>query len=203
MVATAGFSLWGLTMLQLSSRGFHVSITMFAWMLLASLMADAQSLGDVARENREKKAAQASTATPPKVITNADLAENPEGYTDPSATEDENAATGPDDGGASRRAAGLRAAKQRAGAQWRQQILAQEGRIANLGARVDRLRAAIRTADPNGSSDGSGLVYTRSQARQIQRLRQMEQQLNQQRNKLEAMQEAARHAGMHTLVYDP
>src|SRR5450755_2701293 len=41
----------------------------------------AQSLGDVARENREKKAEDASTA-PAKVITNMDLPKDPEARED-------------------------------------------------------------------------------------------------------------------------
>lgn len=75
--------------------------------------------------------------------------------------------------------------------------------------RVDMLKASIRFVDPNRYGTGStsdyyaGLNYNRGEARQLQRLAQMQQALDEQRRKLEGMQEAARHAGMHTLVYDP
>jgi hypothetical protein len=47
------------------------------------------------------------------------------------------------------------------------------------------------------------MAQNQYQARQLERLAQMQLQLNQQKKKLEDMQEAARHAGMHTAVYDP
>jgi hypothetical protein len=75
--------------------------------------------------------------------------------------------------------------------------------------RVDKLKASIHFVDPNNYypydyySAYAGVQENRYQARQLERLAQMQQQLDQQRKKLEEMQEAARHAGMHTPVYDP
>lgn len=189
--------------LQVSSRFFRhralLSIT--AFLLLASVMAYGQQpLGDVARENREKQTDPASP--PPKVITNADLPKNPDGYTGPPANEGE--APSPEQAEASRQAAEQREADQRAAEQWRRRILTQENTVANLQARVARLRASIHFVDPNATYDYySGLAYNRQQARQMERLNQLQQQLEQQKRKLENLQEAARHAGMHTPVYDP
>src|SRR5437660_6277358 len=67
-------------------RQYRVPITTL--LLFASVTAYGQSLGDVARENREKKAESAATA-PPKVISDSDLPKN---------------AQGPEEGGASRKA---------------------------------------------------------------------------------------------------
>lgn len=215
-------------MRRISSQSFHAQIflTMLATLLLASLAGYAQSLGDVARENREKKDADAST-TPPKVITNANLPKDP----------DAGAGTSPSTGGSKtqtaptpasvasskkaaaqrlaeqrrmdQRAAQEHAAEERAAEQWKRKILAQESTIANLRMRVDKLKASIHFVDPNNyypydsSSYYAGLALNRYQARQLERLQQMQQQLSEQRTKLEDMQEAARHAGMHTAVYDP
>ena len=217
------------TMLRISSRAFHPAIGTIALFLLTSAVAfsqatqsqspssraasgqassqsssaqtwpsqsppnqlpSGQSLGEIARKNQQKRAAHASTAPPPKVITNSDLPQN-------SSTSLANAA-------ASRRAASQRTAEQRAAVQWRQQILVQENKVANLQARFDRLRAQIHLVNPNANySSGEGIAYNPGQARQIVRLQEMQDQLNQQKQKLDQMQEAARHAGMHTTVYDP
>ena len=54
--------------------------------LLTSVAASAQSLGDVARENREKQNARdASSTTKPKVITNTDFAQDPDNNQAPNA----------------------------------------------------------------------------------------------------------------------
>jgi hypothetical protein len=184
---------------------FFVSLTAF---LLANSSVYGQSLGDVARENREQKATQTPT-TPPKVITNATLPKDPEGSAPTVNQAPER--TGPSTAtvASSRKAAQQRAAEQRAAAQWKQKILAQESTIANLRLRVDRLKASIHFVEPNNYypydsySSYAGMAQNQYQARQLERLAQMRLQLNQQKKKLEDMQEAARHAGMHTAVYDP
>jgi flagellar motility protein MotE (MotC chaperone) len=173
-------------------------------LLFATLAAYAQSLGDVARENREQKAADAPT-TPPKVITNKTLPKDPDA--EPTAGESQTQAQTPPPPAStesSKKAARQRAAEQRAAAQWKQTILAQENTIANLRLRVDRLKASIHFLDESTTYDyNAGVEHNRYQARKLERLAQMQQQLDQQKKKLEDMQEAARHAGMHTAVYDP
>jgi hypothetical protein len=181
----------------------RASAALFFLVLFSSARGWAQSepLGDVARENQQKKAAD-SPATP-KVITNADLPKNPDGYTGPPVEEEQASAAHAEDA-ASRRAAAQRAAAHRAADQWKRTILAQKNVVANQQARVDELRAQIRFVDPNVAYDYySALAYNQSQARLMSRLHQMEQQLDQQKRKLEEMQEAARRLGMHTPVYDP
>ena len=192
-------------MLRVSSQRFHANIILeiSALLFLTGGAGYSQSLGDAARENREKKAAETST-TPPKVITNADLPKNPNGST--GATEENNmpATPSPADAAASRKAAEQRADDQRAAHHWKKQILAQKNTMANQQARIDKLRASLHFFDRNYYYDYYGRVEdNRRQAQRMERLKQMEQQLDQQKQKLEEMQEAARHAGMHTAVYDP
>ena len=192
-------------MLRVSSQRFHANIILeiSALLFLTGGAGYSQSLGEVARETREKKAAETST-TPPKVITNADLPKNPNGST--GATEENNmpATPSPADAAASRKAAEQRADDQRAAHHWKKQILAQKNTIADQQARIDKLRASLHFFDRNYYYDYYGRVEdNRRQAQRMERLKQMEQQLDQQKQKLEEMQEAARHAGMHTAVYDP
>lgn len=193
-------------MRRISSHSCHLTILLvvFAMLLLASFAAYGQSLGDVARENREKKAGDASS-TLPKVITNANLPKDPDADAALSAGEDEpQTAPSPASVESSRKAAEQRAVEQRAAAQWKRKILAQENTIANLRMRVDRLKASIHFVDENTYYDYyAGVELNRYQARQLERLQQMQQRLAEQKQKLQDMQEAARRAGMHTAVYDP
>ncbi len=170
------------------------SIALSAFVLVLGALVYGQSLGDVARENREKKATNPSA--PAKVITNTDLGIDPDG----NATAEE-AASSPKSAATSRKAAEQRAAEERAAEQWKQKILAQKRTVASLQARVDALRPSIEFVDPNAYSNG--YVYNRFQARQLERLKIMEAQLTEQQQKLDDMQDAARRAGMHTAVYDP
>jgi hypothetical protein len=183
-----------------------IRIAAIALSLLMSLAAHGQSLGDVARENREKKAEDAST-TPPRVITNKDLPKDLNANQDPTSAPAA-AAAGADPGSlrsddhrAARRSADQHLAEQRAADQWRRQILAQKNKVVTLQARVDLLKAAMQPA--NSTAQYESLTYNHSQARQWLRVEQAQQQLDEQRMKLEQMQEAARHAGMRTAVYDP
>jgi hypothetical protein len=196
---------------------------MLAIVLLLSLSAYGQSLGDIARENRDKQADDAPSPTKPKVITNKDLPKDPEAG--PASTESQpvqNAPAGRQ--AADRRSTDLRSAdphgtdqsaqqrigqqrfaeqrlaQQRAAEQWKRQILVQKMRMANLQARIDQVYTSIHVANGGVQAEGP---FNRYQARQLQQVAQMRRQLDEQRWKIEQMQDAARHAGMHTAVYDP
>jgi hypothetical protein len=206
-------------------RGRRIFLTL----ALAFLMYSAghgQSLGEVARENRDRQNVDdASPAAKQKVITNKDLPKDPNadqvaGEAPPAASaaadgkdadgkdKDKNKDTDPflakrhlaEQRVADQRLAQKRLAQQRAAEQWKRQIVAQQNKMANLQAQIDQLHASIRSASGSVQSEGP---YTRSQAQQLQRVAQVQLQLNEQKWKLEQMQEAARHAGMHTAVYDP
>ena len=174
----------------------RIFLTIFAIALLVSSAAYGQSLGDVARENREKKA-EAEYAAQPKVITNAELPKDPDANQEPAGAQSGASASSQ---AADHRSAQQRLAEQRAADQWKRQILAQENKIATLQARIDQLNASIRSAGGSVQYEGPS---TRYQARQLQRVAQIQVQFDEQKMKLDQMQEAARHAGMHSAVYDP
>jgi predicted RNase H-like nuclease (RuvC/YqgF family) len=181
-----------------------IQLTLLRIFAIAFLMGSAtygQSLGDVARENREKQNAEDASTMKPKVITNADLPKDLN--TNQGAREAPPAASAADGSKATdrrladHRSAQQRLAEQRAAEQWKRQILAQKNKMATLQAKIDRLNASIQSA--NGSVQSEGPYNPR----QMQRVAQIQQQLDEQKRKLDQMQEAARHAGMHTAVYDP
>jgi len=172
--------------------------------LSAALAQSGPSLGDVARANREKQQAQQATATRPKVISNADLPDDPPGVPDSDPSEPMTMVSGvscpPENRSYDQRFAQQDHAQQRAGEQWRERIENQESRIAELQARIDQMNASIHSAGSGTLSEGP---YNRYQARQMQRVAQMQEMLDLQKRKLAMMQEEPRHAGMHTSVYDP
>jgi len=175
----------------------RVFLTIFAIALLMSSTAYGQSLGDIARENREKQNAGNASAAQPKVITNANLPKDPDANQEPAEAQSGASASSTT---ADHRSAQQRLSEQRAADQWKRQILVQKNRMATLQARIDQLNASIRSADGSVQYEGP---YNRYQARQLQRVAQIQLQLDEQKIKLDQMQEAARHAGMHSAVYDP
>lgn len=206
--------------------------------LLMNLTAYGQSLGEIARENREKQAAAEASGAKPRVITNKDLPADPEGDSRPREAQPARIAAAfgakprvitnkdlpADPEGDSRpretqsapgiaasnkaddhpsddhRSVEQRLPEQQAGDQWRRQILAQESRIADIQARIDRMNMSTRSV---GGSAQYEAPYNRYGAQRQQRIAEMQKRLDEQKRKLDAMQEAARHAGMHTQVYDP
>ena len=175
----------------------RVFLKISAIALLMSSAAYGQSLGDIARANREKQNAENTSAAQPRVITNANLPKDPDANQEPAEAQ---SGTNADSTAADLRSAQQRLAEQRAADQWKRQILAQKNKMATLQARIDQLNASIRSAGGSVQYEGP---YNRHQARELQRVAQIQLQLDEQKMKLDQMQEAARHAGMHTVVYDP
>lgn len=164
--------------------------------LLLSAAVYGQSLGDVARENREKqKAKDASSTTKPKVITNENLPKNPD------------ADAGPRESAGKMQAAPPKAAwnGQPAGNQsaeeWKRQILAQKSAIAALQAQIDKVNDSIYFVVANDYYNG--VQHNEHQVKKQEDVARMQQQLEEQKKNLAAMQEAARQAGMGNAVYEP
>ncbi len=171
--------------------------TILAIALLMISAAYGQSLGDIARANREKQNAENASAAQPKVITNANLPKDPDANDEPAEAP---SGASVNSTAADHRSAQQRLAEQRAADQWKRQILAQENKMAILQVRIDQLNASIRSASGSVQYEGP---YNRYQARQLQRVAQIQLRLDEQKMKLDQIQEAARHAGMHSAVYDP
>jgi len=186
-------------MLRVFGRNLRqVGVPITALFLLASVTVYGQSLGDVARENREKKAEAAATA-PPKVITDGDLAKDAPGPENAGASSKAQTASSGKTG--TRNAAATSPLDPRAAEQWRREILAQKRTLATLEKRLARFQASLSSVDASAISRGE--ILSRSQALEQERMVQVQEQLEEQRAKLLEMQEEARRAGMHTQVYDP
>jgi len=169
---------------------------------VSALGQSGQSLGDIARANREKQQEQQASGTKPKTITNADLPDSSTGIPEADPSEPMTMVSGVSrsyNGRSDQRMNQQILAEEHAGNQWPERIQMQESRVADLQERIDQANAAMRS---NSSVQSEG-PFNRYQARQMQHVAQMQEMLDQQKRKLEMMQEAARRAGMHTPVYDP
>lgn len=155
----------------------------------ACVAAYGQSLGDIARANREKQTP--ATSAKPAPITNDDLGQAPPAKDPPRPAGIANKPV--------RKTAQEGDIDQRAAAQWKRQIVAQQDKIATLQGRVDEINATLH---PAGSAQFNG-PYNRYQTAQMDKLANLQLQLDEQKKKLAEMQEEARQAGMHTTVYDP
>jgi len=172
-------------------------LKIFAIVVLMNLAAYGQSLGEIARQYREKLAAEQAAGTGPKMYTNQDIPPaQMVGTPEPS---EQTRVARPPAGVFPDRSDERRFDQQRAGQMWRRNIRMQEDRVANLEAQIDHLSALIHSS---GSAQYEG-PYNRYQARAQWRLEQMEQVLDQQKQRLADMQDAARHRGMQSSVYDP
>jgi hypothetical protein len=155
-----------------------------------------QPLGDIARANREKEAAQEAAGAMPRVITNQDLPAQPpelkaasdsQPMTQVSGVNRSFEARSPDQHFAEQNLGG-----QRRGEQWRGRIQAQESRIADLQARLDQINARMHPVGGRAQYEGP---HNRYQTRLMQRAAQMQETLDQERRRLQMMQESTRFAG--------
>ena len=185
-------------MLQVSDRLRQFGLPITLLLLLGSVTLYGQSLGDVARENREKKAEAPPTANP-KVITDGDLPKDARASEQPATSSKAQTAFSANTGTGN--AAPTSPPDPRAAEQWRKQILAQKRTVATLEKRLARFQASLSSVDASAISRGE--ILSRSQALEQERMAQVQEQLEEQRAKLLEMQEEARRAGMHTQVYDP
>lgn len=146
-----------------------------------------QSLGDVARAQRQKRQKQ-SSQTAPKVITNEDLPTH-------SAVEDEPPADAHPDNSPTR-PLGSKSAEQ-----WQADIAAQRNTITSLQNEIDRLNASIHFAPANCMANC--VQYNEHQVKKQDEVQRLHGQLDEAKKQLEGMQEAARREGFGNAVYEP
>jgi len=152
----------------------------------------AQSLGDVAREQREKLATDASA--PAKIVTNEDISETDGPESTPSVRVRRHKVPHPVE------PVTPASNDTRAAAQWKAKIIAQERKIASLQNQIDRVNASIRFT---GASCYNCAQHNEMQIEKLASVQRMQQQLDEQKQKLEDMQESARKAGLGNAVYEP
>jgi hypothetical protein len=153
---------------------------------------DAPSLGDLARQQRQQKAAPAKDAKAPKVITNEEIPEQKE--TNSSAADN-----GEERG--SMPVSGSSGGPKQPAEHWKSQILAEKNQVSALQRQIEELNESIRFAPANCAANCVG--WNERQREKQQRVERMQAQLEDEKRRLDDMQESARKQGYGSSVYDP
>jgi hypothetical protein len=157
-------------------------------LLAVSGAAFGQSLGDAARQARQKEKARPKAAK--KVITNEDIPES-------SAT-----ATSPEEAGKSEPTVSASGSPNPlTPRQWREKIVEQKEVIETLVAKINKRNSSIHFITASESSNA--VEYNQYQVKAQQDVKAMQKQLDDESKKLADMQEAAQKEGMGAGVYDP
>jgi hypothetical protein len=169
-------------------KGTAMRKTLLQTLLLSLLLAStaySQSLGDVARQEREKRDDPSQTA--PKVFTNEDLPTDGGISSIGSRTPEPTPAAHPMGSGSAEH--------------WKFEIAQQKRVVQDLQDRIARLNSSVRFA--TGYSCYHCAQYNERQLQKQDQVQTMQQQLEEQRRRLEQMQEEARKQGFGNAVYEP
>ena len=148
-----------------------------------------QSLGDVARQQRQKQAKDGHAAR--KVVTNEEIPESPESVASGSTSiEGSNGTPAPPASNDTH-----------SGEEWKAKIQVQKSSVASLQSQIDKLNSSIHFVEANRYTNG--VQYNQRQVQKQDEVQRMQKQLDDQKKKLEDMQESARKAGLGSSVYDP
>lgn len=170
------------------SPAFKKAICCSATLILTVAAGYGQSLGDVARAQRQKEQAKSSQTTP-KVITNEDLGEPPDGLPT-------NAGEAKKQNDPHSKPLGSKTA-----AQWKAEIEAQKRAIANLQSRIAQVNSSIRFTQTTVT--WNAVRHNERQEQKLDQVEQMQDQLAEEQKRLEELQESARREGFGSSVYEP
>jgi hypothetical protein len=181
-------------------RGYSMRIKRDAILFLALWLAaclahgqDSPSLGDLARQQRQQKAADAKDGKTPKVITNEQLPEHAAKPASQATTDQDSTENGEKDDSSPKDKA--------QGEHLREQILAEKNQVGSLQKELDDLNESIRFAPANCVSNCA--EWNQRQREKQEHVEQMKGQLEEEKKRLEDMQESARKQGFGSSVYEP
>ncbi len=172
-------------------KHLEIGICFSAVFFLLACQSQAQSLGDVARQQRQKQQAKDSNATH-KVVTNDEIPESP----DASANSSDDAEGTSESSAPATSTSGKKTAEQ-----WKAKIQARKARIAAIQSQVDKLNDSVHFVEANRYTNG--VQYNQYQLKKQQEAQRLQKQLDGEKKQLEDAQESARKAGFGTAVYDP
>jgi hypothetical protein len=154
-----------------------------------------QSLGDLARKQKQKQQAKEGQTSAKKVVTNEDIPEHPEEVSDSSAT-----SSSSDEGHSDLGAPAARDVL-RTGDQWKAAIQQQKNAVAELRNHIGKLQDSIHFVEANRYRNG--MEYNKVQVEKQKEVQRLQGQLDEYQKSLEQMQESARKAGFGSSVWDP
>jgi len=173
----------------MNCRAFYVAVLA---LLILPMTGHAQSLGEVARQQREGKN-QKSASTPKKVYTDEDIGK--------SKSVDEG--TPPAAGKSSTNSEGKNEKNQptMSADQWRAKIQKKKDMIAAIQERIDKLEASVNYVQNNRNIYTNAPEYNEHQHQKEMAAEQLKGRLEQQKSELSDLQEQARQEGFGNSVY--
>jgi hypothetical protein len=194
-------------------RKFEILVLISVLTGLLISASQAQSLGDAAREQRQKKPSKITT-TPSKVISNDDIAspESTVAHTSAPVASAPSASSpsGPKISSAAPDIPKKPAASDnpgsydewaQAGKEWKARILAQKTKIQSMQSYIDKLRSSVHFAARNPDYDAT--VINRHELQKVDEAKRLEKQLDEENSTLQNLQEAVRAAGYDSSIYNP
>jgi predicted RNase H-like nuclease (RuvC/YqgF family) len=176
-------------------RGYWAFFFSFCFALvLFSHSAHGQSLGDVARQQREQNAKNTKPAH--KVITDEDMPEHPADPASPSDSDNASSTANPIGDDESNTAN-----KEQRGEELKQAISAEKQAIAETQNQIDKANDSVHYVEANRYSNG--VQYNEHQARKQEEIKRLQTQLDERKRKLSDLQEKARREGFSSTIYDP
>jgi hypothetical protein len=161
-----------------------------------------QSLGDVARQQRQKQQAKDKDAHPAaKVITNEDLPAHSDSDSTAATKDKEKHGDASSSTGVGEYPTPGTPSDPNAAAQWKATIQAQKNVIDSLQAEIEKVNDSIRFVQANRYSNG--VEYNEYQVKKQQEVERLKKQMEGEKKKLEDLQESARKAGFGSAVYEP
>ena len=170
-------------------RNYVIAFCLPVLLILVNGTSHGQSLGDVAREQRQKRQAKDPKAAA-KVVTNDEIPESP----DASAPDDSEGT--PESSAPAASSAGKKTAEQ-----WKAEIEVRKARIAALQSQVEKLNDSVHFVEANRYSNG--VQYNQYQLKKQEEAQRLQKQLDTEKKALGDAQESARKAGFGSAVYDP
>jgi len=171
------------------------SAVLLAGILLAQNLC-AQSLGDIARQQREKKKQPATT--PNKVLTNEDL--STPGHPDGAASDEAQNKKNP------RQKTSARTAQSKedepSAEELRAAIQDKKAAIAEIQGEIAKLQSTINHVQNNRNIYTNAPEYNEAQKRKEQEVDRLKGVLQQQQDELKDLQQTARKAGYGSALYD-
>ena len=157
---------------------------------------DSQSLGDVARQARQKKTQVNNTPGKDlqarKVVINDEIAEQAASTADGSGADQSHELASHHTSSEPGKLSAER---------WKALIQAQKNVVSSLQKQIDKLNSSIHFVEANLYVNGP--QYNKRQAQKQQEVERAQAQLEEQNKRLEDMQESARKQGYGNSVYDP
>ena len=170
---------------------------MLAWVICISITgARAQSLGEVARQQQEKKASHSSTVN--RVLTNDDLHSGASAESDqpPPSNQKKPAKPKVSDGADTNSGAKISAEE------FKQKIQKRKDEISAIEERITELQGTINYVQNNRNIYTNGPEYNDAQKRKQQQVEQLKGILQERQDELKDLQEQARQAGYGSAVYN-